>query len=114
MGCGEMPAEVIYGPGGVHTRVSWGTNEDGNVQIVTQAVASGEPGSDPTERIIGVVNGWLKAAGEPTIDLAKLREALPFEPAFDGWWAILDDWGQVNRLIKTLKRARDRQFGEPA
>jgi hypothetical protein len=109
-----MPSEVIYGPGSVHTRVSWGTNEEGVVQIATLAVESGEPGSDPTERLIGVVNDWLKAAGEPTIDLAKIREALPYEPMFDGWHAALDDWGQCNRLIKVLKRARDRQFGDPA
>jgi hypothetical protein len=114
MGCGEMPSEVIYGPNNVHTRVSWGTNEEGSVQIVTQAVASGEPGSDPFERLIGIVNNWLKQSGAVEIDPAKLRAALPYEPMFDGWWATLDDWGQVNRLIKTLKRARDRQFGEPA
>lgn len=109
-----MPSEVIYGPNGVHTRVSWGSNEEGTVQVVTQAVKSGEAGSDPTERMISIVNDWLKEAGEPTIDLAALRKALPHEPAFDGWWATLDDWGQVNRLIKVLKRARDRAFGDPA
>jgi hypothetical protein len=110
-----MPSEVIYGPNNVHTRVSWGTNEEGMVQIVTQAVRTGEPGTDPVERLIKIVNEWLVAAGQPTIDLAGFRErALPCELSFDGWWAQLDNWAQVNRLIKTLKRARDRQFGDPA
>lgn len=108
-----MPSDVIYGPGGVHTRVSWGTPETGQIQIVTQAVAGG-PEPDPTERLIAIVNEWLKEAGEPTIDFAKLKDSMDHVPFFDGWWMILDDWGQVNRLIRTLKRARDRQFGEPA
>lgn len=110
---GEMPSEVVYGSnGGVDVRVSWGTNEEGLVQVVSQAVTTGDP-AGPTERIIGVVNEWLTAAGKPTIDLAELREALPFQPHFDGWWATLGDWAAVNRLIKVLKRARDRQFGSP-
>jgi hypothetical protein len=112
MGCGEMPSEVIYGQGGVDVRVSWGTQETGTIQVVSQAAEG--PDQDPTERLIGVVNEWLKAAGEPTIDLAKVRAAMPFAPFFDGWWAALEDWAQVNRLIKALKRARDRQFGDPA
>lgn len=109
-----MPSEVIYGTSGnVDVRVSWGTNEMGGpVQVVTQ-VAQRE-GEDPTERLIGIVNEWLKAAGEPTIDLAKVRAAMPFEPFFDGWWAELSDWGQVNRLIRALQKARDRVFGSPA
>lgn len=114
MGCGEMPSEVIYGPDNVQVRVSWGTGEQGNVQVVSQAVAAvGMTDTQPFERLIGIVNEWLKEAGEPTIDPAKLREVLPYEPSFDGWWAQLDDWAQVNRLIKALKRARDRQFGSP-
>lgn len=107
-----MPSEVIYGQGGVDVRVSWGTNETGPIQVVSQAAKSDN--QDPTGRLIGVVNEWLKAAGEQTIDLAKVRAAMPFEPFFDGWWAELSDWGQVNRLIRTLQRARDRVFGSPA
>jgi hypothetical protein len=109
-----MPSEVIYGPAGnVDVRVSWGNDESGTVQVVTQAAAR-ESAGDPTERLIGIVNDWLKAAGEPIIDLAKVRAAMPYEPLFDGWWALLEDWGQVNRLIKVLQRARDRAFGPPA
>lgn len=110
-----MPSEVVYGSSGsIDVRVSWGTNEEGTVQVVSQAVATGEALSDPADRVVGIVNQWLKDAGEPTIDLAKLRAALPYEPMFDGWWATLTDWAQVNRLIRALKKARDRQFGEPA
>jgi hypothetical protein len=113
MGDGEMPSEVIYSPDGVDVRVSWGNDESGMVQIVTQA-ARRESAQDPTDRLIGVVNEWLKAAGEPTIDLAKVRDAMEFAPDFDGWWAVLEDWGQVNSLIKILQRARDKAFGSPA
>ena len=110
-----MPSEVVYGSsGGVDVRVSWGTGETGTVQVVSQAVKTGEDGSDPTERLIGIVNEWLKAAGQQTIDLAALRKIPTIDPHFDGWWATLTDWAQVNRLIKALKRARDRQFGDPA
>ena len=112
---GEMPSEVIYGPGGVHTRVSWGPEGTEMIQIVTQAVQSDEPdAADPTERLIGIVNEWLKAAGMDQINLATLRELSPNPPFFDGWWAQLDGWTQVNRLIRTLQRARNRSFGDPA
>lgn len=106
-----MPSEIIYSPG-VHVRVAWGSNQNGPVQVATLATSQERPG-EATERIIGIVNEWLKAAGEPTIDLAKLREALPYEPEFDGWHASLDEWSEVNRLIKVLKRARDQAFGTP-
>jgi hypothetical protein len=110
-----MPSEVIYGSsGGVDVRVSWGTNQEGTVQVVSQAVKTGEDGTEPFERLIIIVNQWLEAAGKPIIDAAELKAALPYEPMFDGWWATLSDWAQVNRLIKALKRARDRQFGDPA
>ena len=110
-----MPSEVTYGSsGGVDVRVSWGTDAAGMVQVVSQAVKTGEPESNPTDRLIGIVNLWLKDAGQPMIDLPALRKALPYEPMFDGWWAMLSDWAQVNRLIRALKRARDKQFGEPA
>jgi hypothetical protein len=111
MGDGEMPAEVIYGPGDVHVRVSWGSGE--TVQVVSQAVASGEAGTDPTARTIAIVNEWLRAAEMPEIDITELRKRLDFEPHFDGYWAVLDNWGQCNRLIRVLKRARDRAFGSP-
>ncbi len=35
------------------------------------------------------------------------------EPFFDGYYATLDDWTEVNYLIKTLKKARDDAFGRP-
>jgi len=112
MGDGEMPAETIYSNTGVDVRVSWGGEGQETVQIVTQA-ARRDGVEDPTARMISIVNDWLKGAGEPTIDLAKLKEALPYEPSFDGWWMTLDDWGSLNRLIKVLQRARDRSFGAP-
>lgn len=115
MGRGEMPSEVIYGPDGVHTRVSWGSDGQETVQVVTQAAKTGESGTDPTERLISVVNEWLVAADMPVIDYAELvRKCAPVVPHFDGWWAQLDSWGQVNRLIKVLQRARNRSFGDPA
>jgi len=108
-----MPSEVIYGSGGdVDIRVSWGSDESQTVQVVTQAAK--RPDKDPTERLIGIVNSWLEDAKMPQIDLAELREKLPFEPSFDGWWALLSNWGECNRMIKVLQRARDRAFGSPA
>ena len=114
MGCGEMPSEVIYGPNGVHTRVSWGGEGQETVQIVTQAAETGDPGTEPTERLIKVVNDWLVAAGMEPINYETLLARSPAKPFFDGWWAVLDSWGQVNRLIKVLQRARNRSFGDPA
>lgn len=106
-----MPSETIHGNmGEVDVRVAWGSNQSGEVQVAT-LMAGTSPG--PTERLIGIVNEWLKEAGEPTIDLAKLREHLPYTPDFDGWHASLGNWSAVNRLIKVLKRARDQAFGVP-
>lgn len=108
-----MPAETIYGRDGVDVRVSWGDAEMETVQIVTQ-VAKRDGVDDPTERLFGIINDWLTAAGEPPLDLAKLKAALPYTPFFDGWWVELGSWGTVNKLIKTLQRARDRSYGPPA
>lgn len=105
-----MPSEMIYGSGGhVDVRVAWGINEEGTVQVATLATDE-----DPTDRLLIIVNGWLADAGMTEIDLAALRAKLPYKPHFDGWHATLSEWAAVNRLIKALRRARDRQFGEPA
>ena len=111
-----MPSETIYSRNGqVDVRVAWGGNQSGEVQVAS--LASGTD-PDPTERLIAIVNEWLAAAGEPTVDLAKLRaivaERRPaFRLDFDGWHASLDSWSEVNLLIKVLKRARDQAFGTP-
>ncbi len=106
-----MPSETIYSKRGqVDVRVAWGSAGTGEVQVATLATGM-DP--DPTERIIGVVNEWLKEAGHPIIDLDNLRAALPYKPEFDGWHASLGDWPEINRLIKVLKRARDQAFGSP-
>lgn len=103
-----MPSETIYTKGGqVDVRVAWGSNQSGEVQIAT-LIHDGNP-----ERVIAVVNEWLQMAGEPTIDLTRLREKLEFAPDFDGWHASLDNWPDINRLIRVLKRARDQAFGSP-
>jgi hypothetical protein len=107
-----MPSEVIYGPNGVHTRVSWGGEGQETIQLVTQAVT--HQGAEPTERLIRIVNEWLDAAGMPQIDHAELVRRCSSPPFFDGWWATIDSWSQVNRLIKVLQRARNRSYGEPA
>ena len=108
-----MPAETVYGDDGVNVRVAWGTAPHGEVQLATLAVETGMQ-KDPTERLIDIVNKWLTEAQQPTIDLDKLRLALPYTPSFDGWHAQLKDWASVNRLIGILRKARDRQFGPPA
>ena len=108
-----MPAETIYGNDGVDCRVSWGSEGQETIQIVTQA-ARRESLDDPTERLIGVVNEWLAAAEMPVIDLAELKRKCPHPLHFDGWWMTLPDWSAANYLIKVLQRARDRSFGTPA
>lgn len=106
-----MPTETIYSTP-VHVRVAWGSNQVGEVQVATLASCQEYP-DEATDRLLGVVNEWLKAAAMPVIDIAELRKQLPYTPDFDGWHASLDDWSEVNRLIKVLKRARDQSFGSP-
>jgi hypothetical protein len=107
-----MPSETIYsGSGLADVRVAWGSAGTGDVQVAT--LAASEDG-DPTERLISVINDWLRDAGMQEINLKTLRELLPYRPEFDGWHASLSDWSGVNRLIKVLRRARDQAFGDPA
>lgn len=107
-----MPAETIYGRDGIDARVSWGGTGMQTVQLVTQAAAR-EGFDEPTERLLDVVNDWLRAAEMPLIDLDELKRKVPFPVYFDGWWMSFDSWTGLNRLIKMLKRARDRSFGIP-
>lgn len=106
-----MPSETIYSPD-VHVRVAWGANQSGEVQVATLAASREYPG-EATDRLINTVNEWLKDAGVPVIEMAKLRATLAYTPEFDGWHASLGDWAEVNTLIKVLKRARDQAFGVP-
>ena len=47
-----MPSELVYSSSGdVDIRVSWGSNESGTVQVVTEAADRTD--KDPTERLIG-------------------------------------------------------------
>lgn len=118
MGDGEMPSETIYGSRGpVDVRVAWGDAEHGEIQVATLMHTRSEndgPLVTATDRILKVVNDWLEAAGMSKIDVEELKRKSPHEPFFDGWHATLDDWAGVNRLIKVLQRARDKQFGTPA
>ena len=106
-----MPSETIYGDPGAHLRVAWGGNLSGNVQVASLATSREYPG-EATDRLLGVVNEWLKEAGLPLIDVKELRKRVPVIE-FDGWHASLDDWSEINRMIRVLKRARDQAFGSP-
>lgn len=112
-----MPSETIYGSHApVDVRVSWGSVPDGEVQVATLMHTRSEndgPLVTPTDRILKIVNDWLREAGMNTIDVEELKRRSPHEPFFDGWHATLGDWASVNTLIKVLKRARDKQFGVP-
>lgn len=109
-----MPSETIHDSTGIiDIRVSWGNDESGTVQVVSQA-ATREGVLHPTDRIVNILNDWLIEAHMPLVDLDELRKELSYEPHFDGWWATLNSWSECNRLIKVLQRARDRAFGSPA
>lgn len=108
-----MPREVIHTTSAVPFEVIVGWSQHGaSVQVATTA-------TDGTKRLIKIVNEWLVGAGMPTIDYRAMCDNLgrttqyptgPLTPAFDGWHADLDRAG-VNRLIRTLRRARDQAFG---
>jgi hypothetical protein len=111
-----MPAEVIRDQVGPFlTRVGWG-HEVGYVQVSTQF----QTGLSGAKQITQVVSDWFVACGHPPLDFS-LIEKLPLEvipgiqqgPHFDGWTATLDR-DDVNKLIRTLRRARDSAFGADA
>lgn len=111
MGDGEMPREKVYDTTSTFdVDVAWG--KDCSYVQVAVVAAKRDSKDVPTQRIIDIVNEWLTAAGEPAIDLAKLREKLPDEPNFDGWHATLNTREQLNELIRHLRRARDGAFGK--
>lgn len=86
------------------TEVAW-SRDGGYIQVATIA-------ADGTERVVGIVNEWLKEAGMPLVDLEALRSKLgDTPPAFDGWHATLEERGDINRLIRVLRTARDQAFG---
>ena len=121
MGDGEMPSEKIYSSvGDIDVRVAWGTTGT-TVQVAT--LVRDAPGFKATQRVISIVNEWLVEAGEPPIELEKLvekmrhsrekRGELSLDPYFDGFHATIDNWQDLNELIRVLRRARDTVHGKP-
>lgn len=91
--------------------VSWGRDQE-EVQIasVCEEVPTG------FDRVMEFVNGWLTAAGRDAIDVGALKKDLAERnngaiPGFDGWYVGLRSRRTINRLIQTLKRARDQAMG---
>lgn len=114
-GPGEEPPQVPETP---HVRVSWGV-EHGYVQV-----ASLFDRAHGAQVVLDEVNGWLRAAGLPEVpgrdELLKLvversgADSLAAQAGlgFEGFWTSLDERHDLNRLIQSLKRARDGAFGK--
>lgn len=109
-----MPAEVIFDETSTFkTRISWGIDSD-YVQISTQHTT----GLSGAKAITLYVSEWLVAKGRPPIDFSAIEDlgnvgSEPIKPHFDGWHATLDR-ASLNKLIRTLRRARDAAFGADA
>lgn len=109
-----MPAEVIFDETSTFkTRISWGIDCD-YVQISTQHTT----GTSGARAITQYVSEWLVAAGRPPIDFSMIEDlgevgGEPLKPSFDGWHATLDR-ASLNKMIRTLRRARDAAFGADA
>lgn len=96
--------------------VTWGRDQE-EVQVASVcegATLNYEDGG--AARILRYVNGWLAEAGMTEIDVAALEAKLRAKndgamPGFDGWYVGIRDRRLVNRLIQTLKRARDQSMG---
>lgn len=88
-----MPKSSFYenaAPDGTQSRrVEIGWQHDQGVQIGVTNLA---PGADPTSE-------FIDGEGDQ-----------PPTPAWDGWFMNLDR-GQINSIIRALKRARDQAFG---
>lgn len=120
-----MPAEKIQTrsypgqpePVGLaHVRVAWGVDH-GDVQV-----ASLFDRAKGAEAVLETVNEWLRAAGLAEVpgreEIARLvvqrdPESIvaQFGVGFEGFHTSLEERHDVNRLIGTLKRARDGAFG---
>jgi hypothetical protein len=108
MGDGEMPSEKVKDEtGSMFVKVSWSASPTGHVQLVTAA-------NDADQRLLGIVNDWLQASGQPQIKWETVQNAaehwLP-NGGFQGWHATLDRWS-INQIIRNLRRARDAAFGK--
>lgn len=65
------------------------------------------------EMTVQVELGWAKENGEVQIATTNFGiEAGPGDPA-RGWYVTLDRHG-INRLIRSLRKARDQSFGVDA
>jgi len=112
-----MPAEKIYSTNqsGAYVRVAWGS--DGSDVQVASLLDSAE-GADI---ILRYVNEWLKAAGLDEVpgreELDKLIASRTPEGeylhkiGFEGFHVFVDDRREVNRLVKSIRRARDDSMG---
>lgn len=96
--------------------VTWGRDQE-EVQVASVcegATLNYEDGG--AARVLRYVNEWLAAAGWQPIDVEALRRDLAAKndgatPGFDGWYVGIRDRRTANRLIQTLKRARDQAMG---
>lgn len=108
-----MPAETIHGDSNglpIDVRISWGRGCN-YVQVASMH-------DQGFEAMATIINEWLEAADMPQIDVAMLRQRLAgskFEAAplmFDGWHATFGERAAINKMIATLRRARDNAFGK--
>lgn len=79
-------------------------------ELIFQKTKHGDPDTQGT--IIKV--GWHRSPGY--VELATIRDdgqTLEPGPESNGWFTQLDREG-INRLIRTLRKARDQAFGADA
>jgi hypothetical protein len=77
------------------------------VGVMPKEITAGRPGE------VHVEIGWTRNL--PDVSMASINDSVgegPWDPA-RGWFAHLDREG-VNRLIRSLRKARDQAFGADA
>lgn len=103
-----MPKEIVNDPVMKDFRIetSWGRNGS-CVQVATVS-------TDSDRRTIAMLNEVFAQVGMPTVDFEqfhRLARKLRLLPVSLGWHVTITDRGEINELIRQLRRARDHAFG---
>ncbi len=121
-----MPKETIQDQAGQYdVRVGW--RQDGEVQVGVEQAAGfslvsvlyGDPkcmeriGTEVARQIGAAEPQTSDAAaswGRAILNIVEASQPVPGSPSYTGVWSTLNREG-CNRLIKTVRRARDAAFG---
>jgi hypothetical protein len=103
---GVMPKEVVYDQTGMwNVHVGWSPSE-----VVEADMGSVQVGIETGSGVPLIEQLWAQRPADLKVETVEHPEGYP---PFRGVWGTYDRAG-LNRLIRTLRRARDQAYGADA